>query len=171
MALTAKELVEQMRKNGSSDEHIINRLIERLKIKQDAINTHQKLYKNINSALIECQKESGRRAEVRVDEIITSAWGGNFIYYRCDRYRYESAMKAWILDNRKDRSMYDYEVSRREGKFRVTILLPDKEMPRKFEGVAVGTLMGKKLIAVSEDTLWINSGDKFTITKKETNNG
>lgn len=168
MTHTLQEAIELRREKGHTDAEIINYLVQRAERKEELLNFYKKRGSDLKEALVQSQFESGRRVRVKVDNIIRTCWG-NYLYHKNTRYFYDGKMKAWVKDPNKN-SLLQHNVEHLPGKFHVEVILPDEEMPRKWEGVAVGNLLGKRLLAVEKDGMWINSDDTFIITKKENKN-
>lgn len=165
MTQTLKEAIEIRRRKGHADEEIINYLLQRAERKEELLNYYKKQCSELKDALVQSQFESGRRVKVTVDNIIRTCWG-NYLYHKNTRYVYDGKLKAWVKDPSKN-SLLQHNIKHLPGKFHVEVILPDEDMPRKWEGVAVGNLLGKRLLAVEKDGMWINSDDTFIITKKE----
>ncbi|WNT48264.1 hypothetical protein SPLA5a_PHROGS00181 [Salmonella phage SPLA5a] len=168
MSQSLQEAIELRRSKGHTDAEIINYLVQRTERKEELLNFYKKRGSELKDALVQSQFESGRRVKVTVDNIIRTCWG-NYLYHKNTRYFYDGKMKAWVKDPNKN-SLLQHNVEHLPGKFHVEVILPDEEMPRKWEGVAVGNLFGKRLLAVEKDGMWINSDDTFLIIKKEKKN-
>ncbi|AFU63747.1 hypothetical protein [Salmonella phage SSE121] len=168
MNKSLQEAIELRRSKGQSDAEIVDYLLKRSDRKEEHLTYYKNRASELKSALIQAQFESGRRVKVTVDNIIRTCWG-NYLYHKNTRYVYDGKLKAWVKDPSKN-SLLQHNIKHLPGKFHVEVILPDEEMPRKWEGVAVGNLFGKRLLAVEKDGMWINSDDTFIITKKEKNN-
>lgn len=159
-----KEIVQELREKGRPETAILDHLVNRLDAKEEMLESLRDRNAKLKEELIDSQIESGRRKTVKVDNIISTAWG-NYLYYDYVRYRYSCADQAWVED--KNRASLDqYQLRHLPGKFKATLILADKSMPQKYTSTAMnGSFQGKHILLCPD--FLVNVGDEFIMFKKE----
>ena len=163
-----KEIVQELRDKGRPETSIMDHLINRLEAKEALIEGSRERNDKLKKKLIDSQIESGRRKIVQVDNIIHTTWG-SYLYYDRVRYQYSRAERAWVEDKNSG-SLNQFGLRHMPGKFKATLILADRSMPKKYTSIAMnGSFQGKHILLCPD--FLVNVGDEFIMFKKEKTNG
>ena len=157
---SSQEMLDSLKEKGATPERILEVMMNRGDRHLAYYNREREQRTEAIKELRELQRLTGRLITVNVDHIAHDTWG-KYTWYKGNKYRWNGDL--WVKNDSKNTP--HYMAKHRHGKFKVTILLAEEDMPEVFVGECRGNIMGKKVIL--SDGHMINHGDKFEIRKLE----